>query len=239
MTLQLAIDTATDVGSVALGEPGRILAETRFSERRHASVLAPAVDHVLRLAGVKYEDLTGIVVADGPGSFTGLRIGFAHVHGLLSGRDDLVLSTVPSLLAAAWPSVCLLQRPVAAVYDAYRGEVFGAVYGLEARTILAPLCCSVEELTRRSPVIPAVAVGDGAALYGEQMRDWTNRDPASPSLGSPRAATLLELLAVPGAVTPVADVAKFEPTYGRQAAAQDRWESTHGRPLHDPSRDRD
>ena len=238
MTLHLAIDTATDLGSVALGEPGRIVAEIHFSERRHASVLAPAVDQLLRLADVGYDDLSGLVVADGPGSFTGLRIGFAHAQGLLGGREDLVLGTVPSLLAAAWPSVCLLQRPVAAVYDAYRGEVFGAVYDAEARTILAPQCCSVDELVRRSPVTPAVVVGDGAALYAEQMRAWTGRDPVGPPLGGPRAGTLLQLMALPGAVTQIADAGEFEPTYGRQAAAQDRWENTHGRPLHDPARDR-
>ena len=83
MTLALALDTATDHGSVAVGQPGNVVAELRFIKRRHASGLMPSIVEALNRAGARFGDLTDIVVADGPGSFTGLRIGFATVKGML------------------------------------------------------------------------------------------------------------------------------------------------------------
>ncbi len=131
MTLFLAIDTATDLGSVAVGDPTGAAAEIVVRGRRHAAALAPAVHEALRLAGAAYGDLRGIVLADGPGSFTGLRIGFATAQGILREHDGLELRTAPSLLAAAWNAMPFASGPVAALYDALRGEVFGAVYRFE------------------------------------------------------------------------------------------------------------
>lgn len=236
MSLYLAIDTATDLGSVAVGEPGRTVAEVLFTERRHASVLTPAIQEVLRLAGATPEDLTGILFAEGPGSFTGLRIGLATAKGIMAARDALELYTAPSLLSAAWAGTKFVQGPVAALYDAYRGDVFGAVY--EGRdgsieTLVAPVCCPLADLVQRSPVTPVVAVGDGAVLYADAVASWTGRAPIGPPAGSPRAGALLELMAMRGIVGLVEDPDAFEPTYGRYAAAQDRWEAAHGRQLPD------
>jgi len=238
MKRYLAIDTATDLGSVAVGEPGRPLAEVTFTQRRHASVLMPAVEEVLRLAGVTMGDLSGIVVANGPGSFTGLRIGLATVKGILAVRDTLEVRTAPSLVAAAWNAMQLVTGPVAVLYDAYRGEIFGAIYDSQAgaiRELRAPVCCTVDEFVAGAAVRPVVAVGDGAVLYGECVSEWVGRAPIGPPLGGPRASALLELMQVEGGVTRVSDPETFEPDYGRQAAAQDRWEETHGRRLPDSS----
>ena len=234
MSLYLAIETATDLGSVAVGEPGRVVSEVLFGDRRHASDLTPAVEETLRLAGATFGDLGGIVVANGPGSFTGLRIGVATAKGILRVHGGLALRTAPSLLAAAWAAHRFAAGPVAALYDALRGDVFGAVYGLDDRGVtelVAPACFPVAELAQRSPVAPVVAVGDGAALYADEVRRWTGRDAVGPPAGAPRASALLELLAVERGTVPVDDPELFEPKYGRLAAAQARWEAKHGRPL--------
>src|SRR6185295_14196793 len=89
VSLLLAIDTATDMGSVAVGKPGAIASEVFMGTRRHATALTPAVNEALRLAGVSLEHVTGVIVADGPGSFTGLRIGFATVQGLIRARPGI------------------------------------------------------------------------------------------------------------------------------------------------------
>lgn len=234
MSLFLAIETATDVGSVAVGEPGRAASEVLFGQRRHASDLTPAVEQTLRLAGATYGDLAGIVVANGPGSFTGLRIGVATAKGILRVHDGLTLHEAPSLLAAAWVAHRFTAGPVAALYDALRGDVFGAVYEVDDRSVarlVAPTCCPVAELVQRSPVAPVLAVGDGAALYADEVRQWTGRDAVGPPAGAPRASALLELLAVERGTARVEDPELFEPEYGRLATAQVRWEAKHGRPL--------
>jgi len=76
----LAIDTATDWASIALydSESRRILhEETWWARRRHTTTLAPRVDDAVRHAGLSPQDLRGAVVAIGPGSYTGLRVGLA------------------------------------------------------------------------------------------------------------------------------------------------------------------
>lgn len=247
MSLYLAIDTATDVGSVAVGEPGKTMSEVMVTNRRHAAALAPAVDQVLRLAGAGLGKLAGIVIADGPGSFTGLRIACATAKGILFEYGELELWTAPSLLGAACGARMFVHGPVAALFDALRGEVFAAVYdfesgsgareggGVRMETLVPPQLTTVTELAAQCPRTPVIAVGDGAAAYAAAIRRWTGRDPVWPPAGMPRAGALLDLLAVQDGVTRVEDPVSYEPAYGRVAEAQARWEREHGRPLPDPT----
>src|SRR5205085_3111479 len=93
VTWYLALDTATDRGSVAVGRPGVVASEVMVGARRHAAALTPAVEDALQLAGLRLTDLSGIIVADGPGSFTGIRIAFATVQGIVRQCPDLTVST--------------------------------------------------------------------------------------------------------------------------------------------------
>jgi len=97
----LAIDTATDIASVAVGKPPDTEAGVFVQgARRHAAELIVLIDHSLKQAGLRPQDLEGIVVGDGPGSFTGLRIGWAAAKGLAQ-QEGVSLAAVPSLMAAA------------------------------------------------------------------------------------------------------------------------------------------
>jgi tRNA threonylcarbamoyladenosine biosynthesis protein TsaB len=233
----LALDTATPLGSVAVGDHRGARAEAAVGDRRHAAATLPAIEQVLRLAGVTFADLEGIVLADGPGSFTGLRIGFATAKGLLREHAGLALRVAPSLMGLAWHAAAFAGGPVAALYDALRGEVFAAVYAVSERrieTLLAPRLTTPEALVQAAPPV-AIAVGDGAAAHAALMRQWTGRLPVGPPRGAPRAGALLELLDVSGATTVVQDPSALDPTYGRLAEAQTRWERAHGRVLpHSP-----
>src|SRR2546425_11116257 len=74
----LAIDTATEIASVAAGRPPRADSGAQVQgARRHAAEIVRLVDFVLGRLGITPRDLEGIVLGDGPGSFTGLRIGWA------------------------------------------------------------------------------------------------------------------------------------------------------------------
>src|SRR2546423_1819655 len=79
----LAIDTATDIASVAVGKPPDTGAGVFVQgARRHSAEIIVLIDHALEQAGVRPNELEGIVVGDGPGSFTGLRIGWGSAKGL-------------------------------------------------------------------------------------------------------------------------------------------------------------
>jgi tRNA threonylcarbamoyladenosine biosynthesis protein TsaB len=233
MSLYLAIDTATTFGSVALGTPEQLLAELVIGDRRQAAATAGAIEELLALAGKRWSELEGVVLADGPGSFTGLRIGFATVKGLLAARSALKLRVAPSLMGAAYGARAFFKGPIAAVYDALRGEVFAAVYRFRAEGVdpIVQPCLTTPAALLELPVKPEVAVGDGAIRYADLLGTWTGKDPVPPPAGAPRAGALLALLSVPGATEEVRDPDRLEPNYGRLAEAQRRWEAKHGRPL--------
>ncbi|HEV2750486.1 MAG TPA: tRNA (adenosine(37)-N6)-threonylcarbamoyltransferase complex dimerization subunit type 1 TsaB [Gemmatimonadales bacterium] len=236
----LAIDTATDLASVAVGLPPHAEAGSFVhGARRHAAEIISLVDHVLKQAGVAPADLEGIVIADGPGSFTGLRIGWATAKGL-AHEAALPLRVVPSLMvAAATVATQVGPVPIAACYDALRGQVFGALYVVRPRvveTLMAPEVMTVADLARMAPVRPAAVVGDGATRYPEDVLRWSGAPPVSPEGLIPNATTLLSLFMREGAARAIDDPLGAEPVYGRPAEAQVKWEARHGRPLHGPSR---
>lgn len=105
---------------------------TSSSRQPTAERLLPAVDFLLRDAGISADDLAGVAINAGPGSFTGLRVS-AIVAKTIAERQSIPLVPVPGLLARALAHVGgRLQPgwPVVVMADARRGEVFGAVYDL-------------------------------------------------------------------------------------------------------------
>jgi tRNA threonylcarbamoyladenosine biosynthesis protein TsaB len=236
----LALDTATDLASVAVGVPPNSEAGAFVQgARRHAAEIIGLVDHVLKQAGVRPADLEGIVVGDGPGSFTGLRIGWAAAKGLAQ-EAGLPLRPVPSLMAAAATVARQVGPvPVAACYDALRGQVYAALYVIRAgavETLFTPAVMTVAEFARVAPVRPKVVVGDGATRYPDDVLRWSGAAPVALESLIPNATTLLSLFTREGAVRALDDPMTAEPVYGRPAEAQARWEARHGRPLRDPSR---
>ncbi|HEY7686806.1 MAG TPA: tRNA (adenosine(37)-N6)-threonylcarbamoyltransferase complex dimerization subunit type 1 TsaB [Gemmatimonadales bacterium] len=236
----LALDTATDLASVAVGVPPAAESLAVIAGARvHAAGLIELVDRCLAPLGLRPADLAGLVVGDGPGSFTGLRIGWAAAKGLAQERS-MPVQVVPSLLAAAAGAAAVLGAvPVAVCFDALRGQVFGAVYIVHANrveTLVPPAVCALAELASRAPVRPRAVVGDGALKYAAEVETWSGTTPLPASALRPTAASLLALCFHSGAGRVLDDIATAEPDYGRPAEAQARWEARHGRTLPDPSR---
>jgi tRNA threonylcarbamoyladenosine biosynthesis protein TsaB len=236
--MRLAIDTATEVASVAVGsEVGVAAARSIRGARQHASQILPLVQQVLALAGTPLERITEIVVGDGPGSFTGLRIGWAAAKGLAYARA-LPLVAVPSLLGAAHAADAFARGPVAACFDALRSQVYGAIYALSPGSVeilVAPGLFTLAELARVTPVRPYLAVGDGAERYSDEIVSWIGRAPVPQDALPPVAGSLLTLASYQSARRPLDDPAS-EPVYGRPPEAQVKWEARYGRPLPHSSR---
>lgn len=241
----LAIDTATDTVSVAAGRrlgDGTVTSDSGahvLGARRHAAEIVRLIDFALARIGVAARDLDGVVVGDGPGSFTGLRIGWAAAKGLAQ-EAGLQFVAVPTLLAAvAGAAVKLGAVPIAACFDALRGDVYGALYVVHpdrVETLVAPATMTVADFARTSPVVPALVVGDGATRYPDAVLEWSGAAPVPLASLPPLATMLLSLFTRTGAARAIDDVLAAEPVYGRPAEAQAKWEARHGRPLPDPSR---
>ena len=121
----LAVDTTAEVGSLALRLNGQTLVErTIHSSGGFAHLIFPAIEEILKAAGVPLEGINCFAAANGPGSFTGVRVGLAAVKGLAeaTGKRALGISNLQALSSLG----NLYLRAV--VLDARRGEVYGGVY---------------------------------------------------------------------------------------------------------------
>jgi tRNA threonylcarbamoyladenosine biosynthesis protein TsaB len=178
----LALDTTTRAGSVAIVDDDTVVDERRgdaartHAERLPAEILALAAANQTRLAGV---DL--FAVASGPGSFTGLRIGIATLQGFafVQGSKMVGISALEVLAHCASRDLPAGAR-VAAWMDAYRRDVFAALYRVTDAPIFNPdRLVEIEAPSVGSPAstwarwsglgLPVVVVGDGAVLYRETI----------------------------------------------------------------------
>jgi tRNA threonylcarbamoyladenosine biosynthesis protein TsaB len=122
----LAIDSSTDVLSVAVAAEGGIAEASLDLGLRHAERIMGLVDFCLRGACLERGDLGLVACARGPGSFTGLRIGMAASKGIASGLG-LPWVAVPTLDALAWGYEAF-RGAVVPLVDGKKGRVYSAVY---------------------------------------------------------------------------------------------------------------
>src|SRR5207248_10622069 len=125
----LAIDTSTDMASIAIYEPaqGVLVEQSWLSGREQSTQLLPNVQRVMSLVSVTVRDLTGIAVATGPGSFSGVRIGIS-VAKTMAYALQIPLWGVPALDALAYSQVAVTAAQVCAVLSMGRNRLAWALY---------------------------------------------------------------------------------------------------------------
>lgn len=157
------MDTTSALGSVALADDSILLDEERLTgPDTHSLHLLPAIERVLKRGGLDAFGVEGFAVAVGPGSFTGLRVGLSTVQGLAlaTGRPCLGVSVLDVLASTSEGVITLTLR------DAFRGEVYWAVYDAQGRAMGAPGVGPLAEALAQAPP-DASFVGDGAASHRE------------------------------------------------------------------------
>jgi tRNA threonylcarbamoyladenosine biosynthesis protein TsaB len=165
----LAIDTSTPRGSVAVADDAELLGEVRLcSEDPYSVRLLPAVQFLLEGLGLASGGLDGFAVTTGPGSFTGLRVGMSTIQGLAlgAGRPCLGVSSLDVLAARLSGH----SPHLAVMMDAFRGEVFAALYDARARPLGEPRVALPEEFLTAVPAGSAF-LGDGALRYRQQVEE--------------------------------------------------------------------
>ena len=142
MAIILQIDTASATAAVAISNNGQVLAAVENQQmQEHASFLQPAVQKMLSENGLTMQSLDAIAVVNGPGSYTGLRVGLASAKGLAYALDLPLISigTLPLMAHAAFAkeqNTVILYAPM---MDARRMEVFTAVYDCEGNEKISPV----------------------------------------------------------------------------------------------------
>ena len=222
MSIYLAIETSTPLGSVALGDSENILAEIALGvQTRHSEELLPAIDFMLRTARVDRRQIEGIVVGGGPGSFTGLRIAAASAKAMATALKVPLFAY--SGLAALAAGVAQSDRIVCALFDARRGEVYGACYRFpeiqRMQTVMEPAPRVLAEMLAQVDVPATVFVGDGA-LRNAEVLNAAGAQIAPAHFATPRAAALLWLSGVMPKAGLIENIAQWEPLYLRDSGAE-------------------
>ena len=216
--MKLAIDSAQTSGSIALHDGTKLLYSAYFDIRvTHSETLMPAIDAALRLCGIKPVDLQEIYVCEGPGSFTGLRIGVATAKGIAyAGQLPVITHNSLEMLALSCTSA---HKNILCVIDAKMNECYAALYDPDLRVIIPPKVLGLKDILVL-PISGSIVCGSAAnALmpYAEEI--GLHFAPAL--LNIPRAENLIYLEDYhPGKRYEGKLLADLEPNYLRESTAQ-------------------
>ncbi len=148
--MELSIDTASEVASVALSREGVLEAEVTWRCRRnHTAELLSTIDRLLAQAGASKEELTAVFACTGPGMYTGLRVGVSTAQGLAYALKLPVVG-IGRLELDAYQHAAFAGR-IVAVHRAGRGELAWAAYRSRPwRQVTAPRLDWPAEVVRRA-----------------------------------------------------------------------------------------
>jgi tRNA threonylcarbamoyladenosine biosynthesis protein TsaB len=198
----LALDSCTEICSVALLHQGQLYSETNDAARDHSQNLLPMVDRLLDQAKLKLKDLDAIALTAGPGSFTGVRICTSVVQGLAYGAQVPVIQL--STLATLAQDRLLKNPQLSQIYcaiDARMNEVYYGHYKVsEALVVLqgeeAVLAPDVLNQNQVSLDASAALAGTGFLNYAEALSNFIEPSEAQETLSGalyPLAEAMLPL----------------------------------------------
>lgn len=140
----LAIETTGPVASAALAGEGKGIYSKYCAEpMSHLRNLIPMAETLLKERGVKKTELCAVAASIGPGSFTGVRIGVATARTL---AQALGLPAVPVPTLDSFRARCAVDSLTAPIFNARRGQVYGAVFGEDGSDILKPRACMLTDV---------------------------------------------------------------------------------------------
>jgi tRNA threonylcarbamoyladenosine biosynthesis protein TsaB len=226
----LAIETATELVGVCLGETRPEAEIWVRGHRRHAESLAPAIRFVLDRTGIDLEALEAVAVDVGPGLFTGIRVGVASAKAFAAALGIGVLGVTSTEALARGAFDTGWQGPVVAVIDARRSQVFAARYTLHPEGGAAqsgPVALfEPGEVARQllSGGEPHLVVGDGALRYRALFEGEASVVMGSEGLGAPMPHCVLSVANDHlGRAELASDPDTVEPLYLRDADVRINW----------------
>jgi tRNA threonylcarbamoyladenosine biosynthesis protein TsaB len=221
--LILALDTSTSRGSLALVSDQQLLAElTLDSSRSYLHRLLAGIDYLLQESGCTIKNVGLIAVSQGPGNFTGLRLGLSTAKGLaLAVGCPVVGVNTLDVLAANFP---FAEVPVCPVIDAKKNEIYAAFYQCRAAAATLSgdyLLLKPRDLAARI-LSPILITGPGLERYGslfkELLGDLASYPP--PEFNYVRAGTLARLGLQKFLAGSIPDPDALTPFYLRSADAE-------------------
>ena len=173
----LGIDSSGLVAATALMSDGIVTAEYQIHNKKtHSQTLMPMISEMMSMADVKPEELDAIAVSEGPGSFTGLRIGASIAKGL-AWTLKIPIVPVSSLMGLA-ANVEMPGQIVCPIMDARRNQVYTAVYKTTpempeqlGEPDVVPIETALERAREAAAGKPIVFLGDGVPVFEKVIRE--------------------------------------------------------------------
>jgi len=194
--MQLAIDTSTDTASLAIVQDNEVLAELTWRcGQNHTTQLLTHLAHLLNQSKLNLQSADGIIIARGPGSFNGLRVGVSTAKGLAFSLGIPIVG-ISSLEAEAYQHA-ETGLPLCPIFNAGREEIATAIYQKkhnEWRQLIAEHITSVETLCSQITT-KTIFCGEFIPLIAKQLTKQLRQKAIMPSSASRlrRASFLAEL----------------------------------------------
>jgi len=169
----LGIETATNVCSVALADESGLVGEININRKNsHSEILFENIDVILKSSGVKTNQLNGIAVSNGPGSFTGLRIGLAAAKGLSLGWNLPIMGilTLDGVIAGK-PPLC---ETACVLISARKAEFYLKTYKYSSGQWISDVeikLLVLDELAANLPPGKKILLGNGAVFYKNEIQN--------------------------------------------------------------------
>lgn len=235
----LAIETTGKMASVAIiNENGETQSTSSAKELSHLQNLIPMIDFILNERNLTLTDISCIAVSQGPGSFTGIRIGVATCKALALALEIPVMG-VPTLMSFAW-NVPEYDGLICPVFDARREQVYAGAYfwkgGKCVQAVPDDAYAIGDFLTLASKEMVCTArkelmiFGDGASAYLDCIKTWRESNAtirityAHDSINNQKASSVARLALEKWEKGQTITYDELEPVYIRKAEAQRRLE---------------
>lgn len=190
----LAIDTSGVAASAAIVDNGKLLAEEVLNYKlTHSQTIMPLVDDVCKKTDTVLETIDYIACSEGPGSFTGLRIGAATAKGLALGLSKKII-TVPTLDVLAY-NVFGTENIICPIMDARRNQVYSAFYSWEGSSLVRVsdyMAEGIDYIIEKANEFgkKVIFLGDGVPVHKSKLEENENFMFVPASLMIQRASSL-------------------------------------------------
>ena len=225
----LGIDTSSMAASVAVIEDNKLICEyTINTKKTHSQKLMPMIENMLGLSDLNVREIDAIAVCEGPGSFTGLRIGMATAKAIAHVNDIPVIG-VNSLEALA-ANMNLCDKKICSILDAQRNQVYTGRYQYEGTKLVEIKEIGIQQIDELLEELSQsgeqwILVGEAVYKYEDKIREISNIEIPAASNNVTKAGSLCSVAKVKfDEGKDIFDCYTVNPLYIRKSQSEEQYE---------------
>ena len=225
----LGIDTSSMAASVAVIEDNKLICEyTINTKKTHSQKLMPMIENMLGLSDLNVREIDAIAVCEGPGSFTGIRIGMATAKAIAHVNDIPVIG-VNSLEALA-ANMNLCDKKICSILDAQRNQVYTGRYQYEGTKLVEIKEIGIQQIDELLEELSQsgeqwILVGEAVYKYEDKIREISNIEIPAASNNVTKAGSLCSVAKVKfDEGKDIFDCYTVNPLYIRKSQAEEQYE---------------